>query len=144
MADHLTSEKRSRLMGRIRSKGSTPEMIVRRAAHALGYRFRLHRRDLPGTPDLVFPSRRKVVFVHGCWWHQHPGCKKATGSKTQTSFWAAKFARNVARDRCAEAALRNGGWDVLTVWECETRDLDAVSAKLDRYLTTHSSADHGQ
>jgi DNA mismatch endonuclease (patch repair protein) len=144
MADHLTSEKRSRLMGRIRSKGSTPEMIVRRAAHALGYRFRLHRRDLPGTPDLVFPSRRKVVFVHGCWWHQHPGCKKATGSKTQTSFWAAKFARNVARDRYAEAALRNGGWDVLTVWECETRDLDAVSAKLDRYLTAHSSADHGQ
>lgn len=130
-------------MGRIRSKGSTPEMIVRRAAHALGYRFRLHRRDLPGTPDLVFPSRRKVVFVHGCWWHQHSGCKKATGSKTQTSFWAAKFARNIARDRCAEGALRNGGWDVLVVWECETRDLDAVSAKLDRYLTAQSSADHG-
>lgn len=144
MADHLTSEKRSRLMGRIRSKGSTPEMIVRRAAHALGYRFRLHRRDLPGTPDLVFPSRRKVVFVHGCWWHQHPGCKKATGSKTQTDFWAAKFARNVARDRCAEVALRDSGWDVLTIWECEARDTDAVSAKLDRYLTVHSKDDHGQ
>ena len=143
MADHLTSEKRSRLMGRIRSKGSAPEMIVRRMAHALGYRFRLHRRDLPGTPDLVFPSRRKVVFVHGCWWHQHPGCKKATGSKTQTSFWAAKFERNVARDRCAEAALRGDGWDVLTVWECETRDVDVVSAKLHRYLGGHREDDRG-
>lgn len=121
-------------MGRIRSKGSIPEMIVRRAAHALGYRFRLHRRDLPGTPDLVFPSRRKVVLVHGCWWHQHPGCKKATGSKTQADFWAAKFARNVERDRRVEAALRDDGWDVLTIWECETRDPEAVSAKLDQYL----------
>ena len=134
MADHLNSEGRSRLMGRIRSKGSIPEMIVRRAAHALGYRFRLHRRDLPGTPDLVFPSRRKVVFVHGCWWHQHPGCKKATGSKTQANFWAAKFARNVERDRRVEAALRDDGWDVLTIWECETRASEAMSAKLDQYL----------
>ena len=135
MPDHLTSEKRSRLMGRIRSKGSTPEMIVRRAAHALGYRFRLHRGDLPGTPDLVFPSRRKVVFVHGCWWHQHPGCKKATASKTHRDFWAAKFTRNMTRDRAVEAALRNGDWDVLTIWECETRDPAAVSAKLDQYLS---------
>lgn len=71
-------------------------MIVRRRAHALGFRFRLHRADLPGTPDLIFPSRRKAVFVHGCWWHQHPGCKKASGSKTQSEFWLAKFARNVA------------------------------------------------
>ena len=134
MADHLSSEARSRLMGRIRSKGSIPEMVVRRTAYALGYRFRLHRRDLPGTPDVVFPSRRKVIFVHGCWWHQHPGCKKATASKTQTDFWTSKFARNVARDRAVEAKLREDGWGVLTIWECETRDVDAIAAKLSSYL----------
>ncbi len=110
-------------------------MAVRRAAHALGYRFRLHRRDLPGTPDLVFPSKMKIVFVHGCWWHQHPGCKKATGSKTQTDFWSAKFARNVARDERVESELKRTGWDVLTVWECETRTADALAATLGQFLS---------
>lgn len=110
-------------------------MIVRRRAHALGFRFRLHRADLPGTPDLIFPSRRKAVFVHGCWWHQHPGCKKASGSKTQSEFWLAKFARNVARDRRVEAELRERGWVVLTIWECQTRNQDQVSDLLLDFLS---------
>jgi len=100
----------------------------------MGYRFRLHRRDLPGTPDLVFPSRKKVVFVHGCWWHQHAGCKKATGSKTQAGFWHEKFARNVARDRRVEVQLNDAGWKVLTIWECQTRDRSQVRDLLAEFL----------
>lgn len=117
-------------MGRVRSKGSVPEMVVRRCAHALGLRFRLHRRDLPGTPDLVFPGRRKVIFVHGCWWHRHPNCKKATIPKTRVDFWTEKFLRNVARDIRVQAELRDAGWDILTIWECETHDKEAVLDRL--------------
>jgi len=121
-------------MSRIGSKGSVPELTVRRCAHAFGFRFRLHRRDLPGTPDLVFPSRRKIIFVHGCWWHQHPGCKKASGSKTQSEFWQEKFARNVARDSRVENDLRSAGWDVLTIWECQTRSREQVETLLEGFL----------
>ncbi len=121
-------------MGRIGPKGSVPETVVRRVAHALGYRFRLHRRDLAGTPDLVFVSRRKIVFVHGCWWHRHAGCAKATEPKTRPEFWNAKFDRNVARDRKAEASLVADGWDVLAVWECQTRDPHLVRSLLTTFL----------
>ena len=121
MIDHLSVAERSALMGRIRGKNTVPEMIVRRAAHRLGYRFRLHRKGLPGTPDLIFPGRRKAIFVHGCWWHRHPGCAKASPAKTRADFWNDKFARNVERDANAKAQLNAAGWDVLKVLECQVK-----------------------
>lgn len=112
---------RSALMAKVRGKNTRPELLVRRKVHALGYRFRLHRRDLPGTPDLVFAGRRTVLFVHGCFWHRHPGCRLASTPKTRVAFWEAKFAANVERDRQKEGELRATGWRVGVVWECETR-----------------------
>jgi DNA mismatch endonuclease (patch repair protein) len=109
-------------------------MVVRRIAHTLGYRFRLHRRDLPGSPDLVFSRRKMAVFVHGCFWHRHPGCSRATTPKTRTEFWVGKFKRNVERDAEVERSLRAQGWDVLTVWECETRNADRLSETLKAFL----------
>ena len=111
-------------------KDTAPELAVRRLLHRLGYRFRLHRRDLPGTPDVVLPGRRTVVFVHGCFWHGHEGCRGGRTPKTNTAFWRDKIARNKERDARKEAELRAGGWDVVTVWECETRDRDALATKL--------------
>lgn len=135
MVDRLTPEHRSYLMSRVRGKDTTPEMRVRRLAHALGFRFRLHRRDLPGKPDLVFPRYGKIVFVHGCFWHRHKGCRLATHSKTRTEFWEAKFERNVERDRRVQAELRGLGWEVLIVWECETRQPERLENILVGFLT---------
>lgn len=126
MADSLTPEARSRNMAKIRGRDTGPEMRVRRAAHALGLRFRLCRRQLPGTPDLVFPGRRVALFVHGCFWHRHPGCRFATTPKTRADFWQAKFEGNVARDARKEDELRLAGWMPVTIWECETRDPDQL------------------
>ena len=109
-------------MSRVGAKNTTPEMRVRRAAHALGLRFRLHRKDLAGTPDLVFPKRKIALFVHGCFWHRHPGCPKASSPGTRTSYWAQKFDMNVTRDIRVERELAQTGWQVVTVWECETKD----------------------
>jgi DNA mismatch endonuclease (patch repair protein) len=134
MTDRLTPERRSALMSRVRSKNTTPERVVRRIAHALGYRFRLHRTDLPGTPDLVFPSRRKAVFVHGCFWHRHPGCRKATTPKSRIEFWLAKFARNVERDEEIRTRLGQLGWGAFTIWECETKQTEIIAAKLAGFL----------
>lgn len=133
MADHVDSPvtpERSAMMSKVRGKDTRPEMVVRRAVHALGLRFRLHRRDLPGTPDLVLPRWKTVLFVHGCFWHRHAGCRKAGAPKTRADFWQAKFDRNVARDERTSAALRQAGWRVETVWECETRDSVALSERL--------------
>jgi len=121
-------------MSRIRGKDTKPEMKVRRAAHALGYRFRLHRKDLPGKPDLTFPSRRAVVFVNGCFWHRHE-CDR--GRKTPASnveFWQDKFRRNVERDRRNVAALESEGWRVLTIWECDLGDPEALDRRLIGFL----------
>lgn len=134
MVDRLTPERRSWLMGRVRQKDTKPEMVVRRLAHALGYRFRLHRRDLPGRPDLVFPRRRKIVFVHGCFWHRH-GCRKTTTPKSNAEFWLAKFERNVERDRAAIKALEGSGWHVKTIWECETKDIEALTREIEDFLS---------
>jgi DNA mismatch endonuclease, patch repair protein len=109
-------------MRRIRKVDTKPEFVVRRAAHRLGYRFRLHRRDLPGTPDLVFPRLRKVIFVHGCFWHQHTGCKLARAPKSRLDYWLPKLRRNQQRDSDAEARLQRLGWDVLVIWECEATE----------------------
>lgn len=121
MADHLSKERRSWLMSRVPSKNTGPELIVRRAAHALGLRFRLHRGDLPGRPDIVFPKRRIALFVHGCFWHRHEGCRLASNPKSRADFWQKKFDGNVARDRAAIISLQNQGWKVAIIWECETR-----------------------
>lgn len=116
------SPERSALMSRVGQKNTKPELIVRRLLHGLGYRYRLHRKDLPGTPDICFPSRKKVIFVHGCFWHRHEGCRRTTTPKTRTSFWKNKFRENIARDRLKVDALQKLGWSVLTVWECETEN----------------------
>ena len=121
-------------MARIRGRDTRPELIVRRTAHAMGYRFRLHRRDLPGTPDIVFPARRKVIFVHGCFWHRHVGCKRTTTPKSRTDYWSAKFARNVERARRNLAELERKGWEALVLWECETRSPLVVGSTLSEFL----------
>ena len=121
-------------MGKIRSKDTKPEMVVRRLAHALGYRFRLHRKDLPGSPDLVFPGRHAVVFVHGCFWHRHEGCRLASTPKSNEAFWQAKFGRNVERDARKERELRALGWRVLVVWQCETRRTEVLAERLKDFL----------
>jgi len=113
---------RSRIMRSVGRTSTKPEMIVRRSLHALGLRFRLHRKDLAGTPDIVLPKFRTVIFVHGCFWHRHEGCSKTSIPKTRVDFWTAKFLQNVARDRRNEDLLRAAGWRVIAIWECETRD----------------------
>lgn len=132
--DILGPEQRSVLMSRIRGKDTKPEMSVRRIAHGLGYRFRIHRRDLPGSPDMVFPRLRKIIFVHGCYWHQHRGCRYAYLPKSNTEFWKRKFDANVARDNSSVAKLEKLGWEVLIVWECETKDQDKLLYRLAAYL----------
>lgn len=132
--DIVTRERRSSIMAQIRGRDTKPELAVRRAAHALGYRFRLHRRDLPGSPDMVFPARRKLVFVHGCYWHRHPGCRLAYTPKSNVTFWTAKFDRNVRRDEEAQARLIELGWDALTIWECQTTDDTRLKRLLREFL----------
>ena len=130
MTDIVDRARRSEMMSRIQGRDTAPEIAVRRIAHGLGFRFRLYRRNLPGRPDLVFPRHRSVVFVHGCFWHRHQGCRYAYTPKTRVEFWAEKFRRNVARDCQKEAALRSLGWRVLVIWECETRNEGAVKGYL--------------
>lgn len=134
LVDTVDKQTRSMMMARIRGKDTKPEMMVRRLAHRLGFRFRLHRQDLPGSPDLVFPGLRKVIFVHGCYWHRHPGCRLAYEPKSNLAFWKKKFAANVARDEKALADLKEKGWDTLVVWECETKDADLVASYLSAHL----------
>jgi len=130
----MTDPVRSRIMRAIKSRDTKPEMAVRRTAHAMGFRYRLHRADLPGSPDLVFPSRRAVVFVHGCFWHGH-GCKRGSRTpKTNKNYWTAKIARNRQRDRDAVANLRSQGWRVLVLWECQLSDTNALEAAVARFL----------
>ena len=133
--DNLTHERRSELMARIRGRDTGPELRVRRLAHGLGYRYRLHRRDLAGSPDLVFPRHRAAIFVHGCFWHRH-SCGRAYQPKTRPEFWAKKFAGNVARDRKSKRALQRNGWRVLVIWECQTSSAKGVTDKLQRFLST--------
>ncbi len=119
MTDILSPEQRSLVMSRVRGGDTKPELILRSGLHRLGIRFTLANRRLPGQPDLVFPKYRSVAFVHGCYWHRHPGCKDATTPKSNTEFWARKFAENVERDRRAQERLIAAGWRVMVVWECQ-------------------------
>ena len=134
--DRISAETRSENMRRIKSIDTAPEMRVRRLCHSMGYRYRLHRKDLPGKPDLVFPSRRAVIFVHGCFWHQHDAadCKRASTPKSNSEYWQGKLARNVERDAKQITALQEAGWRVLVVWECETSDLSEVEARVSNFL----------
>jgi DNA mismatch endonuclease (patch repair protein) len=125
---------RSRTMRAVRSQNTKPELVVRRLAHAMGYRFRLHRRDLPGSPDLVFPGRKKVIFVHGCFWHGHDCKRGARQPKANADYWRDKIARNSARDTRVADELLVLGWHVMVFWECELRDSDATRAAIARFL----------
>ncbi len=142
--DFLSPAERSERMSRIRSKDTSPEVALRRALHALGLRFKLHRKDLPGRPDIVLPRHKAVVFVHGCFWHRHAGCRVATTPKSNTAFWQDKFERNVARDARSIELLEAQGWNVLVAWECELGSARKISdAALRIAQKVHSAATRG-
>lgn len=128
--DRLTKEKRSWNMSRIRGKDTKPEVVVRSLLHRMGYRFRLHVKRLPGCPDIVLPKYRKVIFVHGCFWHRHPGCKYAYMPKSRQDFWTKKFQKTVERHEIVTRELEGQGWKTLVVWECETANTDKIHRKL--------------
>jgi DNA mismatch endonuclease (patch repair protein) len=133
--DVLTPEQRRRTMAAVKSQNTKPELVVRRLLHAAGYRFRLHRKDLPGKPDIVLPKYRTVVFVHGCFWHQHSGCKAASRPASRQEYWEAKLDRNVSRDVSNQAQLEALGWHVIVVWECEIKAREVLLQRLTRALT---------
>ncbi|MEQ1890156.1 MAG: very short patch repair endonuclease [Alphaproteobacteria bacterium] len=130
----MTDPVRRRTMQAVKGKDTKPEMAVRRLTHAMGYRYRLHRKDLPGKPDLVFPSRRKIIFVHGCFWHGHDCHRGARIPVTNRDYWRAKIERNRARDIKARSALSNAGWDVLTIWECKIGEPAALRKAIFKFL----------
>ena len=132
--DTLTPDQRSERMSRVRNKDSKPELIVRRLVHSLGYRYRLHDRQLPGQPDLVFAGRHKVVFVHGCFWHRHSGCALCRLPKSQLDFWQTKLEGNRIRDIENQRKLRELGWDFLVIWECEVKNVDELTVQLQSFL----------
>jgi len=140
--DRMTPEQRHRCMSRIRSKDTKPEQVVRQMLHALGFRFRLHVKNLPGRPDIVLPRHKKAIFVHGCFWHAH-GCR--VGGKppaTHEQFWKSKFSRNIARDKSAIRQLWQTGWQVLVVWECETLDPEKLFETLAAFMATTPAPDY--
>ena len=135
--DRISPSARSANMKAVRSKGMRPEMAVRRLVHRMGYRYRLHAKDLPGKPDLVFRSRKKVVFVHGCFWHQHgdEACVVTHRPRTNLEYWVPKLARNVERDEENQARLEENGWRVLTIWECEVDKPEVIQDRIRTFLT---------
>lgn len=130
--DIVTTEQRSRLMSMIKGKNTKPEMLVRSVCHELGLRYRLHRKDLPGKPDLVFPKHRLCIFVNGCFWHRHPGCKYAYTPKSRLYFWLPKLAKNVERDLDAQQALNARGWRVVVIWECRTKSREVLRTEIQK------------
>ena len=134
MTDTVSPETRSRVMAQVKSKGMKPEMKVRRLLHGLGYRYRLQRADLPGKPDLVFPSRRKIVFVNGCFWHNHSDCPRVRIPASNRDYWLSKLERNKARDERNIRLLEEIGWSVTTVWECQLKDFQATTERLVEFL----------
>ncbi len=130
----MTSDERSRIMRAVKSRDTAPELFVRRLVHKLGYRFRLHKKNLPGNPDLTFASRRKVIFVHGCFWHGHTCPRGARIPKTNRLYWLAKITRNKERDKQSILRLTKQGWDALIVWECQIKDQTILAKRLVRFL----------
>jgi len=135
MADVFAPEKRSLIMSRIKGRDTRPEILVRSLLHRMGYRFRLHRRDLPGCPDIVFAKHRKVIFVHGCFWHGHPGCRRSERPTANREFWQKKLSGNVERDRKNRLELEKLGWKILIVWTCETRDVARLEGVLKHFMS---------
>ena len=127
---HKVSEQRSRNMFAIKSKNTKPEIAVRKLLHSMGYRFRLHRKDLPGSPDIVLPKYKTVIFVHGCFWHRHENCKYASNPKTRKEFWENKFKANIKRDLEIQEKIKNIEWRSVVIWECETKDLEELREKI--------------
>jgi len=138
--DASVTPERSAQMALVKARNTKPEMRVRKAAHAMGLRYRLNLRSLPGSPDLVFPGRKAVLFVHGCFWHRHKNCKLTRTPKSRIKFWEQKFAENMARDQLSYQMLRKAGWQVFIIWECETLQVNKVSAILKKVLLRKSSA----
>lgn len=134
MTDSLDKQSRSKVMSKVRHKDTRPEMVVRRLIHGLGFRYRLHAKDLPGKPDITFRKKRKVIFVHGCFWHRHSECKLARLPKSRTDFWVPKLERNKIRDEKVIAQLIEEGWEVLVIWECQTNDIEQLEKKLLSFL----------
>lgn len=134
MTDRVSKEVRSGIMTSVKSENTGPEIRIRKMLHALGYRYRLHRKDLPGSPDIVFPGKRKAIFVHGCFWHGHD-CRWGKLPKSNIEYWRSKISDNKSRDERNEAALHALGWNNLVVWQCELRNSDELKTKLVRYLT---------
>ena len=138
--DSITPEHRSWNMFRIRSGNTKPERLVRSLLHRMGYRFRLHRQGLPGRPDIILPGRRAVVLVHGCYWHRHTGCRLAYTPKSNLAFWQAKFQENVNRDQRQINQLRELGWEIITVWECETKQPETLAERLRNEMPSRQCA----
>jgi len=134
MADFLTPEERSKRMAAVRGKDTKPEMIVRRLVHSLGYRYRLHDRKLPGRPDLVFKSRRKVIFVHGCFWHHHADCPRSRLPATRVEFWTRKMSENEQRDCKNQLDLKSMGYDNMVIWECEFKNMSQLTDRIRGFL----------
>ncbi len=132
--DVFSREKRSQIMSRVSGKNSKPEIAVRSLLHHLGFRFRIHRKDLPGTPDITLPKYKKVIFVHGCFWHGHKDCSRSKRPSTNEKFWREKLDKNIARDKATVKALKELGWDELTVWTCEVNDVNKLNTKLLSFL----------
>ena len=137
--DIYNREKRSEIMSKVRSKNTKPEMLVRRSLHALGYRYRVHVNNLPGKPDIVLSKHKSIIFTNGCFWHQHPGCKKASLPKTNQEFWRHKLKGNVDRDFITHKKLKLAGWRIITIWECEIENnlqgtISQVVKKLEKYF----------
>jgi DNA mismatch endonuclease (patch repair protein) len=130
--DRVTPEHRSKIMSMIKSKNTKPEMLVRSVCHELGLRYRLHRKDLPGKPDLVFPKHRLCMFVHGCFWHRHPDCRFAYTPKSRLDFWLPKLAKNAERDLNAQHALLAEGWNVVIIWECHTKNREFLRNEIQK------------
>lgn len=134
--DTLSTTERSERMARIHGRDTKPEMVVRRLLHGMGYRYRLHRGDLPGKPDIVFGKRKKAIFIHGCFWHRHddPACRLARLPKSRLDFWKPKLSANAERDALKQEALKRLGWNVLVVWECELRQSEQLENKLRQFV----------
>ena len=140
MTDKFTPKQRAEIMRRIAGKNTAPELQVRSLLHGLGYRFRIHRRDLPGRPDIVLSRYRAVILVHGCFWHGHKGCRRATIPQTRTEFWRAKIEKNMARDVVVRGKLSKLGYRTIVVWQCELRNRSAVASRLDKRLQRFGSS----
>jgi len=132
--DTVSAKRRSEIMALVKSKGTRPEVAVRKMVFGMGYRYRLNRSELPGKPDLVFPGRKKVIFVHGCFWHRHEGCPNARIPKSRVEFWKRKLERNAQRDREVQVELERMGWEYLIIWECELKDMEAIASRVKSFL----------